>query len=506
MLPHPDNPIFSADKSHAIGISITLLLAQTLCAVSFSLWGAAELSHDSIAINLAGRQRMLIQRLAKTLLELDYSYKNHSASTPYVQELTLTDYQFERTLSALNKQAIGNQKQKNWLQASSGSTTAKTLIEQAAILWAPTHLALQPLLADSGQLSAAALNKAVVVVMNNNQQLLSLMNGLTNETEEILHKQSVRIRSIEILVLSLILINFGAVLFYFRRQLNQLMEHKILLRNIMQSTGTAIIILNDKGAIQLCNPAAEKLFGYPTAIFTSMNIRDLLDAPFYTQIGKRNGDERFTLDIDLAEMTGTTGRRLFIASMHDLSDQTQRETQLRHLAHHDPLTGLPNRLLFMDRLTQTVARAHRHNEQVGLLYIDLDRFKPVNDKLGHAIGDLLLQQIAARLLACIRETDTVTRLGGDEFSIILDLPDDSGADTVTRKILTELSREFLLYDHPIQISASIGLSLYPHDSIDGNIDSLLLYADIAMYKAKALGGNTCCNYSEPTATTAPYLF
>lgn len=150
----------------------------------------------------------------------------------------------------------------------------------------------------------------------------------------------------------------------------------------------------------------------------------------------------------------------------------------------------------MDRLAQTIARARRNNELTGILFIDLDRFKQVNDALGHAIGDLLLQSVATRLINCLREGDTVTRLGGDEFAMIIDANDVNNCTSVAQKVLSALSKEFYLNGQNIQISGSIGASLYPNDSSD--IHVLLHYADIAMYRAKAQGGNTCCKYSEIT--------
>ena len=167
----------------------------------------------------------------------------------------------------------------------------------------------------------------------------------------------------------------------------------------------------------------------------------------------------------------------------------RRETaRVRRLAYYDELTGLPNRSLLMDRLTQTMAQAARQHKQVGLLLLDLDRFKSVNDRLGHAAGDRLLQQVGERLSACTRSCDTVCRYGGDEFVIML--PEIDGwesADVVARKIHTRLCAPFVFDGRAIVLTASIGIALYRTDGRNGS--ELIREADNAMYLAKANGGS-----------------
>lgn len=165
--------------------------------------------------------------------------------------------------------------------------------------------------------------------------------------------------------------------------------------------------------------------------------------------------------------------------------QLQQEAEhVRHFAYHDELTGLPNRSLLLDRLNQALVHAARQQRQVGLLLLDLDSFKSVNDRLGHAAGDKLLQRVAERLLSCIRGTDTACRYGGDEFVILL--PEVEGANTaaeVAKKLHAHLARPYLVDDHSISVTASIGVAVYP---FDGNSqEDLIRRADIAMYLAKA---------------------
>ena len=164
------------------------------------------------------------------------------------------------------------------------------------------------------------------------------------------------------------------------------------------------------------------------------------------------------------------------------------EDRLRYLAYHDTLTGLPNRKLFHECLSQSIEWAHQNNQLVALLFLDLDGFKLINDTKGHDIGDLLLQTVAERLKRCLRSSDTVSRLGGDEFTVVLPgIPCLTDVAKVAEKILTTINQPFILQNHKIRISSSIGISVYPLNGED--IETLIKNADAAMYSAKELGKN-----------------
>ncbi|PLY12779.1 MAG: hypothetical protein C0631_16095 [Sedimenticola sp.] len=184
----------------------------------------------------------------------------------------------------------------------------------------------------------------------------------------------------------------------------------------------------------------------------------------------------------------------YVAVFADISQMKESEKKLIHLAHHDTLTGLPNRLLFNARLEHAMERADRNKKRIGLLFLDLDRFKNINDSLGHAIGDDLLKQVASRIKDTIRSDDTVARLGGDEFTIIMeDLNSNSDAVSTASKLLNSFHRPFELHGHEFHITTSIGLSQYPDDGSDP--ESLLKNADTAMYRAKENGRNTLSLYT-----------
>jgi len=182
----------------------------------------------------------------------------------------------------------------------------------------------------------------------------------------------------------------------------------------------------------------------------------------------------------------------------EVQERRRAQAQLAHLAHHDPLTDLPNRLLFADHLQRSIARAERGRHRLALLFIDLDRFKEVNDTLGHALGDELLIEVARRLAGELRGSDLLARLGGDEFVCILegiDAPQEAGR--VADKLIARIAEPLMLHDNEIRVSASIGISLYPGDDVD--TDNLLRAADTAMYEAKKHGRNAY-HFYEPEMT------
>ncbi|MFO1371198.1 MAG: EAL domain-containing protein [Candidatus Competibacteraceae bacterium] len=198
--------------------------------------------------------------------------------------------------------------------------------------------------------------------------------------------------------------------------------------------------------------------------------------------------ERDFFDADISELlTVMAGELSFALDMFDREAQRKAaEERIRHLAAHDPLTGLPNRALLLDRLTHALHSAQRKNHCVGVLFIDLDHFKTINDSLGHASGDQLLRAVAQRLRSCVRAEDTLARQGGDEFILVLqDINGPDAAGQVARHLLQALTTPFVIDDHSLYINASIGISIYPVDTTDA--DTLIRFADGAMYKAKDAG-------------------
>jgi diguanylate cyclase (GGDEF)-like protein/PAS domain S-box-containing protein len=189
-----------------------------------------------------------------------------------------------------------------------------------------------------------------------------------------------------------------------------------------------------------------------------------------------------------------------LAMVEDVTGRKYAEEKIQYMALYDQITDLPNRTLFFDRLHQAVSRAHRNQYVFALLFVDLDRFKEINDMYGHSVGDKVLREVAMRLKECIRETDTACRLGGDEFSIILqDIQETAFAEKVARKIIRSLNKPFVHGDIVCGLSASIGISFYPFDGEE--VDVLIKNADSAMYQVKRSTKNDYLLYSAMVATS-----
>lgn len=201
----------------------------------------------------------------------------------------------------------------------------------------------------------------------------------------------------------------------------------------------------------------------------------------------RDGSVKWVLARGMIVSRTQDGKPLRMIGTHaDITERKNMEERMRQMAHYDPLTELPNRTLITDRLQQAVAKARRDKKNMAVMFLDLDHFKPVNDNLGHDIGDLLLKQVARRLQSCIRASDTVARIGGDEFIVLLpSIEQEQDATVVAKKMLQLLSQPFTVAEHVVSISCSIGIAVYPEHGDDEKL--LLINADIAMYHAKKAG-------------------
>ncbi len=210
--------------------------------------------------------------------------------------------------------------------------------------------------------------------------------------------------------------------------------------------------------------------------------------PAEFQLKRSDGTTIWVRDYCRAVLDGAGVVRFYDGILVDITERRALEQAIRDMAFHDPLTGLPNRQLLADRLDLALAQARRNSRAMAVLFLDLDGFKAVNDGWGHAQGDALLRDVAGRLAGALRTADTVARIGGDEFTVLIpELPMEEGAAEVSRKILRELERAFRIGECEYEVRASIGIALYPRDG--ETADALLRNADAAMYRAKAAGGN-----------------
>lgn len=289
----------------------------------------------------------------------------------------------------------------------------------------------------------------------------------------------------------------------------QVSRQLALAARVINQTPEAIVVTNTRGQILTANPAFLKNTGYRSDELVGKSLSLLRsrhhDSNFYnalwqqlTRDGQWSGEiwNRNKSGTTLPEWLNITAIRNhsgaithYVGIYSHIARQQEVMERIHKLAYYDMLTHLPNRQLFTDRLIQALKYADRNRQAVALLFLDLDRFKNVNDTLGHGIGDEVLIQASERLLECVRETDTLARLGGDEFTIILQNISES-FDTllVADKILDAFRKPFTIDDHELFITTSIGIALYPKDG--RNMEELIKYADTAMYRAKELSGNT----------------
>jgi diguanylate cyclase (GGDEF)-like protein/PAS domain S-box-containing protein len=286
-------------------------------------------------------------------------------------------------------------------------------------------------------------------------------------------------------------------------------------RGLLEAAPDAMVVVNQLGEIVLLNIQAEVQFGYRRDELLGQGITNIIPEGFAERLiadslrsdeealaqqigtgielnGRRKDGTPFPIELMLSPLDSTEGT-LITAAIRDISarrkaaDETERMSlRMAHLAQHDFLTGLPNRVLLKDRLDHAIALGSRRLHSVGLLFLDLDGFKHINDSLGHTTGDALLRSIAKRLVDCVRVSDTVSRQGGDEFVVLLSEMDHAeDAATTAARILTTVARTHTVDGRDLHVTASIGVSVYPDDGDDA--ETLIRNADMAMYQAKETG-------------------
>ena len=285
------------------------------------------------------------------------------------------------------------------------------------------------------------------------------------------------------------------------RTLNQ---HEAFARSIINHAIEGIITIDTNGIIGYINPSAEQIFGYASSEiignnismlipelchgdYTGLDINSIFIEKNYEIIGYQKDNS--TLPIELTISKFYVGEKCFFTIMlRDITERKRYEETIKYQAFYDSLTTLPNRLLLKDRIALEISHSKHTSQRLAIMYLDLDRFKLINDTLGHDIGDRLLKEVAKRLKSCVNETDTVARLGGDEFVILLPgITREENIGNIANKILEAIREPLLIDSHELYISVSIGVTIYPNDGEDD--ETLLTNADVAMYRAKEKGKN-----------------
>ena len=288
----------------------------------------------------------------------------------------------------------------------------------------------------------------------------------------------------------------------------QVEEQIRLFEKVFANANEAILISDANNCIVATNPAFTEITGYTIEEVIGKNPHILasgqMDADFYKKmwasinttgkwqgevVDRRKDGEIYAEWLSISSLLDDSGRLThYVALISDISERKAAEERMTYLAQHDVLTGLPNRMLFQDRLHQAISYAERQQTSVALLFMDLDRFKDVNDTLGHHVGDLLLQEVTRRIRHCVRGSDTVSRQGGDEYIIMLPNLDDLGdIMQVVNKLIESVANPYELEGHAVHVTTSVGVSVYPQDGTD--IETLIRNADTAMYQAKDAGRN-----------------
>lgn len=301
-----------------------------------------------------------------------------------------------------------------------------------------------------------------------------------------------------------------------RKRIETALAEKVRYKQaIIEHMVDGLIVIDTRGHIESFNPAAERLFGYAAEEVIGQNVSMLMPTlhrqrhdgylDHYQKTGEAGvigigremeGQHKdgkvFPIAISISEIPHQ-GQKRYVGLVNDISERKESEARLRHLATHDALTGLPNRTLFLDRLGLDLARAQREGNRVGVLLLDLDNFKVVNDTFGHHHGDTLLVEVATRLSRAMRAGDTLARLGGDEYTAILvDIENEAQVRHTAERLLSALSEPTLINGQEISLAGSIGYCLYPADGLDP--ETLVRHADSAMYAAKAAGRGTVSGY------------
>lgn len=281
----------------------------------------------------------------------------------------------------------------------------------------------------------------------------------------------------------------------------------------LDAIGDGVLVVNLKGEVIYLNKVAEALTGWsreeafgrpveqvffvfdgstreraPSPAERALNENSIVALALGSVLIRRDGAD-IAIEDSAAPIHDRDGRNVgAVIVFHDARHSGTEIQKMNHQAHHDFLTGLPNRVLLMERMTQAIGMANRHSKKIALLFLDLDHFKQVNDTFGHAVGDHLLRHIASEIGTCVRATDTVSRHGGDEFVILLtEIEEVRDAAHVAQKLLARFAEPCVIDGHELPVALSIGIAVYPESGLDA--DALLRHADTAMYTTKQSGRN-----------------
>lgn len=480
-------------------VAVTLFLIFDFIALALNFWLSWKIEQNAVEINLAGRQRMLSQRMVKSLLQLQDAREFGRDTSDDLAELETTFDLFDSTLKGFSEGSFtrGGTNQTIFLKPAKGD--AARLVAKANAIWLPYRkLVADVIQADPSRLDATLMT-AAIYAHKHNLELLDLMNQLTTELERLTQHESSQIRLYQGSAFVIAMLNFVGALFISMRRIRFIAKSHGLLDDIINKISACVLVLSKSKTVMKANLTAEQLFGYGKGELIGQHVDTLLQVQEGRLVAHRKDGTTFPVSRE-RDRVMMDGEVLYIDTVIDITRQRMTEEHLTSLAYHDLLTGLPNRLLFDDRLHLELTHAQRNSQPLAVLFLDLDNFKPINDTYGHGVGDLLLQEVTARLKHCLRDVDTVSRRGGDEFTIILsEIGTHENCERITKIILAQLGKPMQINELQISIGASIGIAMFPEDG--GTGPELVAKADEAMYRAKQTGRNTYYFYSEQREKT-----
>ncbi len=383
------------------------------------------------------------------------------------------------------------------------STEIRNTLDKAKKIWDPTLRQLN-IYFNNNPVGKTATENLIGLLSVNNLKLLDYMNEITNQIEQDAKSKTYILKGLQAAIVIVILLSFAlATVRLLRREkyYNNLMEKSTdVVVGIDVQTGETTFV--SSSIHEVLGYRVEQVLGRPfVSLFTTQSkkvILDILDLVVKTgQLEKDRSEaillkhcgETMVVDMVMQLTTSEDGKSQELSvDIRDISERKEAELALMELAHKDELTGLFNRKSFLDLADHSIKRAERFKDRVAIMFIDLDGFKGVNDSFGHRTGDLLLKELAMRLISCVRASDCVARVGGDEFLILLEnVNDESEIKSLAGKIINTLSQRIDIEGDTVQLGASIGISVFPEKG--KTVNELISKADQAMYEIKNSGKN-----------------
>jgi len=491
------------------GIVILVPVLGALASILVFYFYISATRTDAAFLNVAGRQRMLSQQILVELM----LHRTQSRVETHKNLNTLAD-RFDRSLNVLQ---YGGQIMDRQFPPAPGELNR--YFDDIQPVWKKTKSMLSAL--PDGNVPPGRAHKIYIDLI---KKLPELIHTLRNRSDRLVsayeaYSNEFRRGILDVIyvvgVLDACLLIFGVMAV--RKYISERRKTMMTLRrqaDVIDQIQDAVIETDLEGVITGWNGGAQQLFGHDPASVTGKSASSIFSESGFGLFKKefmnplmknghyemevsenRKSGERIFVHLSLSLRRDEKGEPVgIICYAIDTTRQKQAEDQLTYLAHYDHLTDLPNRTLFFDRLKQALKRARWNRRSVGVMFLDLDRFKVINDTMGHGKGDQVLRSAAERLLTSVREGDTVSRLGGDEFAILLvDVARKEDISRIAKKILERMNAPFIIEGREHFVTASIGISIFPEDS--DSADILVANADVSMYRAKDLGRNNYQMYS-----------